>query len=473
MIAEKYGSVLIVYLYDENGSPIGMQFRMSSMAANTFYTFWFEKNLQGDIIAVYNESGTKLISYFYDAWGNVTQNIHVNSGTNAYASLNPFRYRGYYYDTESKLYYLNSRYYNPEIGRFINADSTDYINADGSILSCNLFAYCNNNPVNDIDAEGTLSWKAKLAIGLAVIAAAAVLTVATAGTGTGLACFAVGALKGAVSGALIGAATGAATGAVKHRIETGSWEGAGEAALEGAADGFMSGAITGFIMGGVTSSACFVAGTVVLASVGYIAIEDIKAGDFVWATDPDTGETALKRVAQTFINESDKLVHVTVNGEEIVCTNEHPFYSPVKGWTAACDLRAGDILVLVNGKYVVVEHVQHELLESPINVYNFEVEDFHTYYVGDTGVLVHNKCLSNAEARAAAEKLGYKKVNGQFSHGKAIFENPKASAQLRYITADVDQHSGGVWKAASSIRNLASKATRSGTYDELLRWIAP
>ena len=68
------------------------------------------------------------------------------------------------------------------------------------------------------------------------------------------------------------------------------------------------------------------------------------------------------------------------------------FYSPVKGWTDAVHLRAGDILVLVNGEYVVVEKVQHELLEAPIHVYNFNVAGFHTYYVTSAGVLVHNRC---------------------------------------------------------------------------------
>ena len=81
------------------------------------------------------------------------------------------------------------------------------------------------------------------------------------------------------------------------------------------------------------------------------------------------------------------------DGEEIVCTNEHPFYVPVKGWTAACQLRAGDRLQLVNGEYTIVEQVQHEILEAPVKVYNFEVEDFHTYYVGEESVLVHNKCM--------------------------------------------------------------------------------
>ena len=263
----------------------------------------------------------------------------------------------------------------------------------GDMLGNNLFAYCMNNPVKYSDNGGNWpSWATKVLIGTAVIAAAAILTVATAGTGTAVACFAAGALKGALVGAAMGAASGAATGAITHRITTGSWEGAGQAAIEGAADGYMMGAITGFISGGLTSNVCFVAGTTVLASTGYAAIETVEAGDYVWASDPETGEVALKQVVQTFVNEATELVHVTVKGEEIVCTTEHPFYSPTKGWTAACKLRAGDILVTVNGEYIVVEKVQHEILESPVNVYNFEVEGFHTYYVSDAGVLVHNKC---------------------------------------------------------------------------------
>ena len=80
-----------------------------------------------------------------------------------------------------------------------------------------------------------------------------------------------------------------------------------------------------------------------------------------------------------------------MNGETLTCTPEHPFYVPKKGWTSAVDLRAGDILVMLNGEYVVVEQVQHELLESPETTYNFEVEGFHTYYVGEEPVLVHNR----------------------------------------------------------------------------------
>ena len=113
---------------------------------------------------------------------------------------------------------------------------------------------------------------------------------------------------------------------------------------------------------------CFVAGTLVATATGYVAIEKIRAGDLVWAWDEKTGDVALKPIVETYINETTELTHIFVGGEEIIATPTHPFYCPVKGWTDAAHLRAGDILVLVNGEYVVVEQIQHELLESPIKV---------------------------------------------------------------------------------------------------------
>jgi len=137
---------------------------------------------------------------------------------------------------------------------------------------------------------------------------------------------------------------------------------------------------------------CFVAGTLVAAAVGHVAIEEIKAGDLVYAENPETGEKGLKRVVRTFVNEAYELIHIKVGGQEITTTPEHPFWVPQQGWTDAVELRAGDILLLLNGELVVVEQVQHEILESPVTVYNFEVEDFHTYYVSEISVLVHNTC---------------------------------------------------------------------------------
>ena len=166
----------------------------------------------------------------------------------------------------------------------------------------------------------------------------------------------------------------------------------GEAALLSTTYGAASGALAASTL---NAGNCFIAGTFVATQDGSVPIEEIEAGDYVWAWDEETGDVALKQVVETYVHEADELIHLSVNGEEITCTPGHPFYSPVKGWTEAVHLRAGDILVLVNGEYVVVEKIQHELLENPVEVYNFQVEDYHTYYVSGIGVLVHNKCSDN------------------------------------------------------------------------------
>ena len=130
-------------------------------------TYYFLKNLQGDITGVVSAAGKMQVSYSYDVWGNRITRYHANTSTpiglmeyvnQVYISaLNPFGYRGYCYDAYTDLYYLQSRYYDPNTGRFINADDTNYLNATGTVLGCNLFAYCENDPVNFVDAKGSLS----------------------------------------------------------------------------------------------------------------------------------------------------------------------------------------------------------------------------------------------------------------------------------------------------------------------------
>ena len=114
-------------------------------------TYWFEKNSQGDIVAVYDNNGFVKAKYTYDAWGNHTT-TYWNGGGNTGAQYNPFRYRGYYYDEDLGLYYLNSRYYDSAVGRFISADS--YVSTGQGLLGSNMYAYCNNNPIMFCDFLG-------------------------------------------------------------------------------------------------------------------------------------------------------------------------------------------------------------------------------------------------------------------------------------------------------------------------------
>ena len=262
-----------------------------------------------------------------------------------------------------------------------------------------MFAYCGNNPVNRSDYTGTAWEHWALAAGLVTIAAIAVVV---ASGGLAAAALAVASVANGIAvsstaatvtaGVFVGSAYALGASAYGAWIESDSTEefaDYGEAALISTAIGGTVGGVGAYGLDGHT---CFVAGTEVKTENGNLPIEQIAAGMLVWAWDEETGDIGLKRVVEAYESETCELVHVFVNGEEIVITPSHPFYSPVKGWTQAVHLRAGDILVLVNGEYVVVEKVQHEILESPIKVYNFHVEDYHTYYVTESGVLVHNKC---------------------------------------------------------------------------------
>ena len=140
------------FVYDESNTPVGC-------LVNDEAAVGFVRNLQGDIIAVVNQEGTALLEYSYDPWGKVTITHNGENLTEQerqiIAVLCPFAYRGYNYDYTTGLYYLQSRYYNPEWGRFLNVDDTNILlSTQGENLGANLFAYCNNNPVNQVDYTG-------------------------------------------------------------------------------------------------------------------------------------------------------------------------------------------------------------------------------------------------------------------------------------------------------------------------------
>ena len=207
------GGKTIDFVYDENNQPLAMKYN------NTLY--YYVLNAQGDVVRIVNSSRSVVASYTYDPWGKIIS----SSGT--LADINPLRYRGYYYDSETGFYYLQSRYYDPEIGRFINADSYASTDATG-LLSTNMFAYCENDPVNKSDPSG--EW---------------FLQAAAIGAATDVALYLVGC---AISG------------------EEVTWRGVGEHAL--------TGAITGVAFGGASK----IVGKVLSKAVGAVKAAKYTTG---------------------------------------------------------------------------------------------------------------------------------------------------------------------------------------------------
>lgn len=150
------GDNTLLFYYDSDGNVTSFKY------GDTMY--YYVKNLQGDVVKIINQSGAVYASYVYDAWGN----IKSVSGEPILRELNPFRFRSYVYDTESGLYYLQSRYYDPFTGRLLNIDV--YCDTQtGSPLSTNMFTYCENNSVNCIDCDGQITrylWGNKFEISL-------------------------------------------------------------------------------------------------------------------------------------------------------------------------------------------------------------------------------------------------------------------------------------------------------------------
>ena len=166
LMHETRGEQAYDYYYDANGQLYAVSYKL--FATDTKKVYYFTHNWRGDIVGIYNGNGDLKATYSYDAWGNVTaiEDANGNAITSAthIANLNPFRYRGYYQDTETGLYYLLSRYYDPVTHRFVNADG--YFQSGGSLLDSNMNAYCGNNPINYVDYSGCWAFSITNSVGI-------------------------------------------------------------------------------------------------------------------------------------------------------------------------------------------------------------------------------------------------------------------------------------------------------------------
>ena len=223
--AEERGDEFIYYLYGIEG--------IAGMIYDGQY-YIYEKNILGDVIGIYDSNRVKVATYDYDAWGNVVR----KSGT--MADVNPIRYRGYYYDAETGFYYLNTRYYDPEIRRFVNADNYELLpELAGVYGQVNLYNYCNNNPVMYTDPTGE-SWSdfwGWVTTGFMTIGAVALI---------GVAAFTSVATFGALPAIMIGAGVGALAGMSGSIISQGGFANANpwNVAISGAIGGTI-GAVSG------------------------------------------------------------------------------------------------------------------------------------------------------------------------------------------------------------------------------------
>ena len=227
--------------------------------------YYYIKDITGNIIKIKDEEGNSIVEYKYDAYGKVEKTIIENNNVSKY---NPFIYKGYYYDEETELYYCNTRYYSPEIGRWISIDDVDYLDPE-SISGLNLYCYCMNDPVNYSDGSGhSPEWLQGLAIGLAVVGAVLVIgavTVLTCGVGTLAGTMAGALIYGAAQGIAIGATVGVIGGGIVGGIAS-DWS--AEGILIGMGIGLGAGAIVGGVIGGFAGASSFTANSAYISQYG-------------------------------------------------------------------------------------------------------------------------------------------------------------------------------------------------------------
>ena len=209
-----------------------------------------------------------------------------------------------------------------------------------------------------------------------------------------------------------------ATAEAQEALGYGNWMKDGLGMSEGWYTGLMVTAnVAAIAINLVGVKQCFKEGTLVETEEGLKPIEEIQVGDKVLAYDEETGGQAYKKVVQLFRNQTKEWHHIQVNGEEIVCTGGHPFYvAELDKFIPARKLKVGTKLLLSTGVCAIIEAIQVEQLEVPETTYNFEVEDFHTYYVTEAKVLVHNMCkgIEDLDTNTPSQP---DKITGYTKHG--------------------------------------------------------
>jgi RHS repeat-associated protein len=438
----------LTYMYDELGRAVGMT---AQVDGNPMESYTFATTDRGDVIGV-STIFSMAYNWAYDPYGNVIASapsgftgLPDNVDTQCVVTQ-PLRYAGYVYDSFSGLYYCSQRYYDPATMQFMSRDA---LTSDGEESA---YQYCKGDPIGLTDSNGSEPHGFNMCDGLspsgyshghdshhtdmraaikyaddllahkraaeeeyqrylaqqaAEERAAREKAIAAARAKAKLAAMRAAVAKNAALAAQYAAeaqnwqvAADAArnVGYVCDGVVLACGALAGVAAIAGANAALQQGIedaasdVPAEVPPPAPEPSCFVRGTPVLTASGLVAIDALKPGTLVLTGDPASGVTAYRPILRTFVHESSELMHIDVAGDPITCTPSHPFWVEGHGWTLAGALAAGDVLELASGQRAAIVSVTREELSSPVDVYNIEVADYHTYFVASVGVWVHNNC---------------------------------------------------------------------------------
>ena len=430
-------------------------------------TSYYVYDGHGSVRALANENGKVTDKYVYDAFGNLISSTG--------STKNDFLFAGEQFDPVTGLYYLRARYMNTSTGRFISMDA--YSGSIDDPVSLHKYLYANANPVSNSDPSGysTLA-DMNTSMGIQGI-------LSNVATPNGISTVREGKAQGLSSEEIAAnIAAGLLTSLVTNFscLITSFYPPVGYMLMGAAALVVGLVAVSNFADGNtgmgiaqvinlvsivfsMFNPTCFTGDTEVYTDNGLVCIEEIEVGDEVWAYNSETGETELKEVLNVWVKKTDEILHVsTADGETIDTTTNHPFYVEEKGWVAAGDLEVGDVLYTADGDEVEVTDLELEKLAEPILVYNLEVADFHTYFVGEFGVLVHNyindelgldinaddlKMSKTAAGHTDRKYLEYKSLIEDIMHGSNPIKDPGGlSNGWRWNTPGFANGKDGIWE---------------------------
>ena len=411
-----------------------------------------------------NGTGQTTDTWTYDAWGETTSRTGVTE--------NDYQYAGERFDQTTELYQLRARYMDPKTGTFLSLDPHQGNRHDPQSL--HKYMYANANPVNNTDPTGMFSleetssslyilnildgtvglnyaliFQMMMGAGSAIRLSYSIVDMVTAFFITHNAeTF----LHAAVNGTLAfidlygfcqyetivrllvkGLAVYDANNSIKAFRK---------AVDDGDVAGILMSSLSFVLDVATLFSSCFDGDTPVATETGSRRIDEIRVGDRVWSYNVETGERALKKVKEVLVRENDELLHIETSRGAIDATTSHPFYVVGKGWVAAGDLAVGDSIQAISGDAGIVTSLELEKLDKPISVYNLDVEDFHSYFVG-SGVLVHNYKDDIKEFRAIAKQEGvdvnaFSDAVHAYKDGLSLPKGAKLSKKkLRELARDV------------------------------------